>query len=39
MSSASSATLNYTIEKQEKDWLRTNGVNTNGVAAKIMDFD
>ena len=22
-----------------KDWLRTNGVNTNGAAAKVMNFD
>ena len=22
-----------------RDWLRTNGVNTNGAAAKVMKFD
>ena len=25
--------------KTEKPWLRTNGVNTNGAAAKVMNFD
>ena len=29
----------YIERERERDWLRTNGVNTNGAAAKVMNFD
>ena len=33
------ATIYYSYHNVRRLWLRTNGVNTNGAAAEVMDFD